>query len=176
MGNSSIGSKWIIGLMIYFLFLTTVMLLITYTVGGDIETDIDTYKPNQCNSPRFIYEPYNPEPVYHTLMSEEELSDRGLNVVQLKARNKEAHLNCMESYGVLGEDVCLSINGCDWNTTGLTWYQRIFSWFPGYNPEDPEPTCLGTIDADSYNIEYRTIFLSGFGIFKATNSILLSHK
>jgi hypothetical protein len=160
--GSETGSKWIIGLLIYFAVLTTVMVLITYTAGGNVDTGLDQYKVNTCSSPRYIYEPYNANPIYHTQMTQNELNSAGIRgIVAEKSVNKEAHLNCMMSYGVTSEDNCLTINGCAWNTTGLTWYQNLFKWFPGYNPEEPEPTCLGSINATSYDIEYRTVFGSG---------------
>lgn len=157
--GSAQGSKWIIILLIYFAVLTTIVGFIIFIAGGTLDSNLGILKPDTCANPRFVYEPYNPEPVYHTSMSETELSDLGINVLSENAENQIAHLDCMKSKGVLSEDVCYTINGCVWNTTDLSWWGTFLNWIS--EVEEPEATCIGTINSSYYNIESRTIFLSG---------------
>ena len=159
--GSAQGSKWVVILLIYFAVLTTIVGIITFVGGGFLDSDLGVLKPDTCNNPRYIYEPYNSEPIYHTSMSEQELSLIGINVISTRASGQTSHLDCMKSKGILSEDVCNTINGCEWASIGVSWWSRLLSWTRLYDSTEPEPTCLGTINSDFYNIESRTIFLSG---------------
>lgn len=90
-----------------------------------------------CNNPRSEYDP---------------------NTAEVTESDDPDHLDCEKSRGVLRDDICNSIEGCNWEnvTTGFWFWETT-----------EDATCLGTINASYYGID-TTTFLD--------NEIVASHS
>lgn len=154
--SSYSGSKWIIILLIYFMMLTTVITLTKFSSGGFISNELSQEAGGQCSNPRYIYEPYKLNPV----------SDTSQSIFI----NDDKHLQCSKSQGVESQTKCESINGCSWDSVNVSVWKQFWSFLPFYEAESPEPTCIGEIDAEYYNIPYST---SIFGTSSVTDGVFM---
>ena len=144
MGSAN-GSKWIIVLSIYFVILTSFMTFISNSVGGSIETQINTLQDDFCGSSRTIYESFNSNPIFDTSLSREEIINSGYTDVYFNIEYYETLLNCDISLGVLSNETCNNLEGCSWT----------------YDTTASSYTCTGEINASYYDIDtYSYLFSS----------------
>lgn len=144
--GSATGSKWIMILIIYFFLMTILVTIITSISGGNIETDINIAS-QYCDNPRNIYESYN----HDTYTSSSRPSDLW-------------NLDCSKSYGIISENNCLQLTGCNWTSPSLSWWEKL------WGSSTPPATCLGTINASHYNILTYTSIFGGLGVRAHNNT------
>lgn len=164
--GSGTGSKMVLIVFVYFLVLFSIVPLVMMASGEGGEANIVTLE--SCSDPRLIYEPYS----INAIASTDEF-DRWT-----QKRDYLASLSCSESRGVLDEDICTAINGCNWDIPPLNMWNRFLK-FLNFNVEEPDPTCLGNIDASYYGFE-TTSYVVGtreyIAFHENTDSVLFSNR
>lgn len=142
------GSRWIISVFIYFVFLTFFMSLITFAIGGSYITKDSFYEGEGCYPPREIYEPYVYYPVFDTSIDVIRFQNKFIHNPMLF----EADLSCEHSIGVRNQEICELIQGCSWEE------QITKKWF-GLVTIIENETCTGMINYTYYNIStYSSLF------------------
>jgi len=115
------SAKWLVILCLYFIvFISIVSTVDTTKTGIDGYIDIDTLGSleGECQRPRSI----------------PEIEGFLVNI-------PETTLRCDRTRGAIDEDICNSLEGCDWNAT-----TKILWWGGEY-------TCQGELDFDYYDVE-----------------------
>lgn len=154
--GSATGSKWVFGIVLYFIaFITIVTLVNSIAGGGTTLKDYGLNEKTHCDNPRVIFYPYS---VFKYESSE---------------MNDLSSLECSKTAGVLSKTKCESIEGCFWGEETITAeggsaFENFFSWIRSissnvadtfYNDsvnELAKNTCYGNIDAEHYGIETFT--------------------
>lgn len=138
-GGSFGAGKWLIVLVIYFMFfilsVNSVQNLVNAdNLNSDISLEINNYDfsgilgNSYCSNPRFSYDPATGEKEEYP----KAFTDR---------------LRCEESIGVLDQSTCDIIEGCTWeNVTSGFWFWETTE----------SASCIGDINATAYGIEVTT--------------------
>ena len=121
--------------------ITTVTLIQQFT-SEDVTSSIEVEDREKCGSPRVIYEPHNPYPL-------EVSADDTFGFIFTASLQKyyDGHIACQYSRGVVAEDICNELSGCEWETSLLGW---VFG---------TEETCRGQFNysfIDEYGIDFYT--------------------
>lgn len=98
-----------------------------------------------CGLPRNLYYPYEPGIVYTATSSEdgrEEVSLSNDKTVEFDNYLAKSHIECKYSAGVLGNESCDDIGGCEWETDQSLWDSFLNLFGSG---EEPTETCTGRI-------------------------------
>jgi len=140
--GSGTGAKWLMMILVYFALMTFIVGLVNMTMETDVGSEADT-TGTYCGGPREIYEPYNPDP-----LEQEEIG-------WIMEKYYSAHIDCSKSAGILGQDVCEEIEGCEWGTSS-GWFGSLFG--------SSDDTCIGTFNHSFLENNTVNIGILGLGV------------
>lgn len=157
MGSGS-GAKWLLMILLYFgvfLFTTSLVDMASESASDGINESYFGDHDSVCGEPRNIYYPHEEGIVYKT-------GERGVDeYTDVNLQNDKRvsfseflipkHLECKYSAGVLSNESCQQISGCEWEIDTTLW--NTFLNFINLG-EDPTETCTGHIDIEGVSTPY----------------------
>lgn len=124
--TSSVGAKWFIVILIYFVVMTFIVGLISSVSNTPIQTSLNITSGSYCDNPRVSYIPYE----------QNLFVDMESKMSSLWRNYYGSQIDCKRSLGVRNQDACESLSGC-------TWEESLEDW---WNPFSGAYTCTGNLN------------------------------